>query len=154
MRVGLRCRIGHVIRANHEGNIRRRKFRINVFKFEHFIIGHVGFSQQHVHMARHTTGNRVDCVFHFHAFGLQLVSHFTQRVLCLCHCHTVTRHDDDLGCVLHDEGGIISRTLLDRTLFHFAAARSCDVTAEATKNNRDERAVHAFTHDVGQDRTG
>jgi hypothetical protein len=55
---------------------------------------------------------------------LQLVGHFAQRVLGLRHRHAVARHDDDLRGVLHHEGRIVGRALLDRTVSRRRPRRS------------------------------
>ncbi len=73
-----------------------RELAVDVFQFEDFVVGHVGFGEQHVHVARHAARDRVDGVLHFDAFLLQLVRHFVQRVLRLRDRHAVARHDDDL----------------------------------------------------------
>jgi len=37
--------------------------------------------QKHVHVPRHTAGNRMDCVFYVHAFSLKGINHFAGGVL-------------------------------------------------------------------------
>ena len=76
-----------------------------------------------------------------------------ERVLRLRLRHAVARHDDDLRGVLHDEGRVIRRALLDRAAFLRATRRRSRLAAEAAENDREERAVHALAHDVGEDRT-
>ena len=73
------------------------EFGVDVLELEHFVIGHVGFGEQHVHVARHAAGHRMDRVFDLDAFLLQMVGHLAQRVLRLRHRHAVARHDDDLS---------------------------------------------------------
>ena len=103
-------------------------------------------------MARHPARDRVDGVFHLDALLLQLVGHFTKRVLGLGHRHAVARHDDDLGGVLHDEGRILGRALFDRARLLGAAGTGRRIaSAEAAQNHRDEAAVHALAHDVAED---
>ena len=63
-------------------------------------------------MARHAAGDRVDGVFDLDALLLQLVGHLAQRVLGLGDGHAVARHDDHLGRILHDEGGIVGAPCL------------------------------------------
>ncbi len=97
----------------------------------------------------------MNCVFNFNPFGFQLVGHFTYRVLCLRHCHAVTRHDDDLRRIAHDERRVRCRTRLGLTVGVAAGPWSGGaVTAEATQKYVDDRAVHAFAHDVAEDRAG
>ena len=91
-----------------------RELGIDVLELEHLVIRHVGFGEQHVHVAGHAAGDRMDGVFHLDAFLLQHVGHLAQRMLRLRDRHAVARHDDHLGGVLHDEGGVFRRALLDR----------------------------------------
>ena len=68
---------------------------------------------------------------------------------------TIARHNDHFGSVFHDKGRIFSRAALNRALFAAAAGRAIiRARAKAAKDNRDKAAVHAFTHNIGQDRTG
>ncbi len=90
-------------------------------------------------------------VFDLDAFGLELVAHFTQRVLRLRHRHAVARHDDDLAGVLENEGGIFRRADLHRPVAG-RRRRSRYLAAEAAKDHREEGPVHSLAHDVGQDR--
>ena len=96
-RVVARRRVGHVVGADHVGDVGLRELRVDVLKLEHLVVGDVGFGQEHVHVPRHAAGDRVDGVFHLHALRLQLVGHLAQRVLRLRHRHAVARHDDDLA---------------------------------------------------------
>ncbi len=104
-------------------------------------------------MAGHAAGDRVDGVSYLHPGFLQFVRHFAQRVLGLGHGHAVTRHDDDLGSVFHDEGRVVRRALLDGA-GNAVVRRTRRLAAESAEDDRDEGAVHALAHDVGQDRTG
>ena len=72
-------------------------------------------------------------------------------MLGLRHRHAVARHDDDLGRVLQDESRVIGRAELDRPLLG-AAGRARHLAAETAEDDREEVAVHALAHDVGQDR--
>src|SRR5258705_2444778 len=128
------------------------EFGVDVLKLEHLVIGHVGFGQQHVHVAGHATRDRVDRVLHLDAFLLQQIAHFAQRVLGLRHRHAVAGHDDDLGGVLHDEGGVVGRAELGRLLLAAGATGRGGLAAEAAEDDRDEGTVHRAAHDVGQDR--
>ena len=142
--------IGHVIGADDEGDVGLREFGIDVLELEHFVIGHVGLGQQHVHMAGHAPRHRMDGIFDGDARLLQMIGHFAQRMLGLRHRHAIARHDDDRARILHDEGGIIGRALLDRPRFG-PARRSRRLAAEAAEDDADEGAVHALAHDVGED---
>ena len=69
--------------------------------------------------------------------GLQLVAHLAERVLGLGHRHAVARHDDHLGRVLQDEGGVLGRAVLDRLLLG-RRRRGGGLAAEAAEDDRDE----------------
>ena len=126
--------IGHVIGADHIGDIGLGELGVDVFQLEHFVIGHIGFGQQHVHVAGHAARHRMDGVGDLDAFLLQLVGHFAHGMLGLGHRHAVARHDDDGGGVLHDEGGVVGRALLDRARFRRAAA-AAGLAAEAAHDD-------------------
>ena len=96
------------------GDVGLGELGVDVLELEHLVVGHVGLGQQHVHVAGHAAGDRMDGVFHLDALLLQHVGHLAQRVLGLRHRHAVARHDDHLRGVLHHEGGVLGRALLDR----------------------------------------
>ena len=114
LRVGLGGRVGDVVGADDKGDVGLGELGVDVLELEHLVVGHVGLGQQHVHVAGHAAGDRMDRVFDLDALLLQHVGHFAQRVLGLRHRHAVAGHDDDLGGVLHHEGGVVGRALLDR----------------------------------------
>ncbi len=129
------------------------KIRVDIFQFEDFIIRHLRFGEQDVHVPRHPARDGVDGVFHFNAFFLQLVAHLFESVLGLGDGHAVTGHDDDLGGVLHDESRVFGRAALERTVCIRACATGGRiVAAKAAEDDRDKAPVHARTHDIGQDR--
>ncbi len=56
--------VGHVIGADDEGDVGLGEFGIDVLEFEHLVVRHVGFRQQHVHVAGHAARHRMNGVFH------------------------------------------------------------------------------------------
>ena len=95
----------------------------------------------------------MDGVLHLDAFFLQQLAHLTQHMLGLGHGHAVTRDDDHLLGILHQEGGVIGRALFPGLVAIVgAASRGRRLTAKAAQDHREEGAVHALAHDVGQDR--
>ena len=62
-----RRRVGDVVGADDVGDVGLRELGVDVLELEHLVIGHVGFGQQHVHVAGHAAGDRVDGVFHLDA---------------------------------------------------------------------------------------
>ena len=91
-----------------------RELGVDVLELEHLVIGHVGFGQQHVHVAGHAARDRVDRVFDADALFLEQVAHLAQRVLRLGHRHAVAGDDDDLLGLLHQEGRVLGRAALPR----------------------------------------
>jgi hypothetical protein len=82
-RIVLGRRVGDVVGADHEGDVGLGEFRIDVLEFEHLVIGHVGFGEQHVHVAGHAAGDRVNRVFDLDAFLLEL-SAISRSACCAC----------------------------------------------------------------------
>jgi hypothetical protein len=68
-------RVGHVVGADDEGDVGLANSRVDVLQLEDLVVGHVGLGQQHVHVARHAAGHRMDRVFDRHALFLELVGH-------------------------------------------------------------------------------
>ena len=64
--------------------------------------------------------------------------------------HAVAGHDDHLGGVLHDEGGVLGGALLHRPGLDVAGGRR-GLAAETPQDHRDEAAVHPLAHDVAED---
>ena len=119
----------------------------------HIIVWHVGFRQQHIHVTRHTPGHRVNGVAYFYALLFQLVSHLTQSMLGLRNRHAIARNNDNRRSVFHDERRIFRRAAFHRAGFHRASAASYHIVAtKAAEDNREERTVHRFTHNVRQNR--
>jgi hypothetical protein len=76
---------------------------VDVFHLEHLVVGHFGLGQQHVHVARHAAGHRVDGVLDVDATLLEQLGQVADGVLGLGHRHTVARdHDHGPGVVEQD----------------------------------------------------
>ena len=151
VRVVLSGRVHDVVRADDDGDIRFREVVVDLVHFQHDVIRHFGFRQQHVHVTGQTACNRVDCKADVLALGAQTTGQLGHVLLGLCHSHTVTGDDDHAVGLFQGSSHTIG---IDGNLlafdFHGRAVRAA---TKAAKNNRDERAVHRLTHDVGQDRT-
>ena len=106
-------------------------------------------------MAGHAACHRMDGVFDINAFLLEQISHFTQHLLRLRHRHAIARHHDDLLRILHHIGRIFRAAgLHGRAIRRRATSGHCATfRPEATQKHIDDAAVHALTHDVGQDGT-
>jgi hypothetical protein len=46
--------------ADHEGDIGRCEIAVDLLQFKDLVIGNVGLGEQHVHVARHAPGDRMD----------------------------------------------------------------------------------------------
>ena len=102
-------------------------------------------------MTRHPSGDGMDGKAHPHPLLGQLFGHLAHRMLGLGDGQAIARHDDHRAGVGEDERAIVGAACIVR----FVAVHGLAIfTAEATQNNADERAVHAFAHDVAQDGTG
>ena len=77
----------------------RRELAVDLVHLLELVVGHVGLGQQHVHVARHAPGDRVDRVLDLDAALLELLGHLAHRVLGLGDGHAVAGHDDDLAGV-------------------------------------------------------
>ena len=89
--------VGHVVGADHQGHVALRELGVDVVHLDQLVIGDVGLGQQHVHVARHAAGHRVDGELHVDAAARQHVVQLADLVLRLRHRHAVARHDDDAG---------------------------------------------------------
>ena len=106
-------------------------------------------------MARHAACHRMDGVFDFNAFLLEQIGHFTQHLLRLRHRHAIARHHDDLLRILHHIGRVFRAAGLHGRAIPRRATSGHGATfgTEATQQHIDDAAVHALTHDVGQNGT-
>jgi len=136
-------RVDDVVRADNECHVCVRKLGVDFLLVIDNVIGYAGFGQQHIHMAGHSSGDRVNRKLDVNATVFQQLSQFPHLVLRLRDGHAVTgddqylvrerHHDADVGC-------------FDR----FHAARNftrfgLHVT-ESGKKNIGERAIHRFGH--------
>ncbi len=52
-------RVDHILGAEHQHPVGLAKLGVDVVHLEHLVVGHLGFGQQHVHMAGHAADHRV-----------------------------------------------------------------------------------------------
>ncbi len=114
--VGLGGRVDHVVGADDEGDVGLGELAVDVLQLEHFVIGHVGFGQQHVHVPGHAARDRVDRVFDADAVLLEHVAHLAQRMLRLGDRHAVAGNDDDAVGLLQQEGRVLGAAALPRAV--------------------------------------
>ena len=128
------------------------EFAVDVFHLEHLVVRHFGLRQQHVHVAWHPSGYRVDRVFHADAFVHQLLRQFVYRMLGTRHGQAVTGDDHHALRIGQDVSGVICASAFDRALLLRSGDRSPRLCTKATQDHTKERAVHRLTHDVAQNR--
>src|SRR5690606_15661818 len=147
-----RCRVDDVVGPDHHGYVYRVHTRVDVPWLDQLLVCHVGLCQQHVHVARHAAGNRVDGVAHLGAVGLEQVSQRCDDVRGLSDSHAVPGDEHDAARGFENVVGVRWRQGLDLAL------DSCGACwrdrAEATEQHVGKRAVHRFAHDLGEDQTG
>src|SRR5690606_22718425 len=144
-------RVDHVVGAQNDGDISLREVFVDVFQVVDDVVGHTGFGQQHVHVTRHTSGNRVDGEGHVHALLLQQLHELVQLVLRLGYRQTVARNDDHLAGVVHGNCsvGCVS-------CFHGAldfAVFAAVIAAELAEDHIADRTVHGLGHHQRQQGT-
>jgi hypothetical protein len=147
------ARVHHVVGAQDDGHIGLAELAVDVFHLEHLVVGHLGLGQQHVHVARHAPGHRVDGVLDGDALLGELGGQFLHGMLGPRHGQAVAGHDDHgLGIAQH-KGGVVGAAALDGCAA--AAPPAAAVPASPPKPPRitlKNAAVHGLAHDVAQDR--
>jgi hypothetical protein len=104
-RVVLRGRVHDVVGADDHGDVGLREVLVDLVHLQHDVVGHLGFGQQHVHVAGHAAGHRVDAEAHVDALVAQQLGDLEHRVLGLRHRHAVARHDDHVLGLAQQLGG-------------------------------------------------
>src|SRR5512137_433049 len=128
----LRGRVHDVVGAEDQRDVGLAELAVDVLHLEHLVVRHLGFREQHVHVARHAARDRVDRVLHLHAPLDQLVREFLQRMLGPRHREAVARHDDHALRVRHQERRVVRRSGAHRTLLGLAR-HGRDLAAEAAE---------------------
>jgi energy-coupling factor transport system substrate-specific component len=85
---------------------RCREVVVDLVHLEHDVVGHLGLGEQHVHVARHAAGDRMDAEAHVDALLAQQLGDLEHRVLRLRHRHAVAGHDDHVLRVAQQLGGL------------------------------------------------
>ena len=109
--VAARRRVGHVVGADHEGHVGALELGVDLVHLLELRVGHVRLRQQHVHVARHAPGHRMDGVRDVDAARLEQVGQLAHGVLRLRHGKAVAGHDDDLLGVGQLDGRIVEADL-------------------------------------------
>ena len=121
---------------------------------------HVGFSEEHVHVAGHTAGNGMDGVVNGSALGFKSVGELLHLVLGLGEGHTVAGHDHDAlgsgehvsGFFFHRAGGLGSRSGggLGGSRSSGGSGLSGRSGGTGAEEDGGQGAVHGLAHDHGQ----
>jgi hypothetical protein len=144
--------IGHVIGADHIGDVGGGEVAIDLVELEDLLIGHVRFGQQHVHMARHAPGDRMDRIADPDPVPLQQVGHLFERVLRLRHGHAVAGTTTTEPAFLRMK--VASSALPDLTERSPASAPAATVLPSVPNPRRITSKIERFIplHDVTEDR--
>ena len=91
--VGSSCAAGihDVVGADHHRDVGVREVLVDLVHLHHDVVGHLRLGQQHVHVAGHAAGDRVDAEAHVDALLAQQLGDLVDRVLRLRHRHAVAR---------------------------------------------------------------
>src|SRR4029079_7228532 len=104
-------------------------------------------------MSRHATGNWMNTVFDGDAALLKNVSQLTHRVLRLCGCESIARHEDDFVCIRELSGNIVETDFAHRSLEFTTAYCRRSGTSECTKQHVRHRTIHCPAHKDGENET-
>ncbi len=163
------CRVDHVVGSDNDDHISLGKLGIDLFHLMKLLIGHINFSQQHIHVAGHTAGHRMNGKFDVLAGVFQLIHKIFNQWLCLGQSHTISRYNDDLLCI--SEPGGVGRTCLycigDNRLscscLHFSSGCCCSCiflfglhlrSGSFAKQDIHQFAVHGTAHNLRQKQSG
>ena len=101
----------------------RRKFAVDLVHVAQLVVGHVGLGQQHVHVARHAAGDRMDGELHFAAAAFDQLGQLAHLVLGLGHGHAVAGNHDHVAGIGQLHGRVFDRNAADRFALHRLAGR-------------------------------
>ncbi len=108
--------------------------------------------QQHVHVTGHPAGDRVDRVADIDTVLFQQRRECHDFVLRPSGGKAVARHDDDFGCIGQLNGGVIRGNPVHGRGRARPGCRTGGIAgAEAAHHDADDRAVHRFGHEHGED---
>ena len=151
--VGARGGIGYVVGADDQGYVGLREVAVDFVHVEEPIVRDVGFGEEHVHVAGHAAGNRVDGEFYVYAALAEGIEKFADFVLRLRDGHAVAGYDDDFVGGGENSGGFFGAGAANSLFFDSPGSGDLHLTKGAEKNV-GKRAVHRFRHDDGEDETG
>ena len=161
---GVGRRVDHVVGPDDDRQIGIREHGIDRVHFQQVFVIHVGFGQEHVHVAGHAARHGMDGVIDRGASGFQGVGQLLDLVLGLGQGHAVAGHDDHIlgrGQQLGDfsvllSGGLRGLGSLGRGRFGGGSRRSAGFSGHRglTQQDRHQLAVHGLAHDAGEHQAG
>src|ERR1043166_1269894 len=140
-----------LIGADHHSHVGGRHFRINLLHFVERRIGHVGFSQKHVHVSGHASGHGMNGVFQGDAAFFQDIAKLAAGVLRLGGGHAVSGNKDHLAGI-----GELDSNVIEPNFAHGTGDRGFrgDGSAKAAKQHIGDGAVHGAAHENREDESG
>ena len=145
-------RVDGVVGSDDQDDVGVGEVLVDLVHLHDDVVGDVGLGEQHVHVARQTSGHRMDGELDVDALRGELGGEVGHRVLRLGDGHAIARSDDDLAGIGQLGGEFVGLDLGDLT--GGTVVLLGDGVTESTEDHRGERAVHGLAHDVGQDGTG
>ena len=140
-RRGLRRRVHDVVRADDEDHVRGLELGVDLVHLLERLVRHVRLGEQHVHVAGHAAGDRVDAVDDVDAPGLEHLGQLADRVLRLRDREAVAGHDDDLRGVVEQDRDVVRLHRLDRPVGDRGGARGRPAL-ERAEHDAADRAAH------------
>mmetsp|Transcript_5897 Transcript_5897/g.8395 ORF Transcript_5897/g.8395 Transcript_5897/m.8395 type:complete len:267 (-) Transcript_5897:6-806(-) len=146
----LRRGIHDVVGADDQDDVEVFHIRVHLVHLQDPLVGHACLSQQHVHLAWHSSSNGVDAELEVNFVLAQEGSDLTHGGLSTSHGHSVAGDDQDLSAVgqeLSDGWDARLGMLLGASVGTFGD-RS---VVQASEKDIDDVSVHGVAHDLGED---
>ena len=100
-------RVDDVVGADDEDHVGLLELAVDVVHLPELLVGHLRLGEQHVHVAGHPAGDRVDRVVDLDAALAEHVDQVAQGVLGLGDREAVAGHDDDLVRVAEQDRDVL-----------------------------------------------
>ena len=142
-------RVGDVVRADDQGHVGAPELGVDVLHLAQRGVGDVGLGEQHVHVARHAAGHRVDRVLDLDPARLEQLRELAHRVLRLRDRQAVARHDDHARGIRKLDRRIVDTELPDGAALAARRHRAF-AAAESAGDDVHDRAVHGVGHELGR----
>ena len=128
------------------------EFVVDVLELEDQVIGHACLGEQHVHLAGHAAGHRMDGELDRDPRRLQQLDELVELLLALRDREAIARHDDDLFGVAHEDAGVACLDRLEAALD--LALLVLGASPKLVKSTLRHRAVHRLRHQQRQQHAG